>query len=118
MHENDGLARLPLALVQAGSFIRNETMSFEEHAVLYQGKRSDLSEVLEAVLDSVMMRSGQRVISTTRRVSIEALDAISRRTIGAVAILGIGEVPERLMRRVANERVRAGRKGMNRIFSF
>ncbi len=28
VEENDGLARLPLALVQAGSFIRGYTMSF------------------------------------------------------------------------------------------
>ncbi len=36
--ENDGLARLPLALVQAGSFIRNKAMSFEAYAVMYRGQ--------------------------------------------------------------------------------
>ncbi len=91
--ENDGLARLPLALVQAGSFIRNKTLSFEEYAVLYQGKQNDLSEVLEAVVDSGMVRYDQRAIWTTWRVSMDALDEISGRAIGAVAMLGVGEVP-------------------------
>ncbi len=47
MDENDGLARLPLALVQAGSFIRSKALSFEDYVVMYQGKWKDMSQVLE-----------------------------------------------------------------------
>ncbi len=39
---------------------------------------------------------------------MEALDDISRRTICAVAMLGVGEVPECLMRRLVNECVTEG----------
>ncbi len=46
--ENHGLGRLPLALVQAGSYIRSARMSFECYATMYQGKWKDLSDVLKA----------------------------------------------------------------------
>ncbi len=70
MDENDGLAMLPLALVQAGGFFPNQTMSFEAYAVLYRGKRSDVSEVQEDVVDSGMVRNDKREIGTTMKVSI------------------------------------------------
>ncbi len=105
---NNGLARLPLALVQAGSFIRSKEMSFRKYAAMYQGTWNDLSQVLEKAVDSGVVHNDQRAIWTTWRVSMEALDEISRLVIRAVAMLGVGEVPECLMSRVLNECVADG----------
>ncbi len=70
--QNHGLGRLPLALVQAGSFIWNALMSFEEYADMYRGKRNDLSEVLDRAVGSGVVHDDQRAIWTTWRVSMEA----------------------------------------------
>ncbi len=45
------------------------------------------------------------------------VEEISRRAIGAVAMLGVGDVPERLMRRVVHECVANG-VGKERIECF
>ncbi len=70
---------------------------------MLQGKWNDLSEVIETAVDSGVVRSDQRAIWTPWRVNMEALDEISRWAIRAVAMLGVGEVPECVMRHVVNE---------------
>ncbi len=55
---------------------------------MYRDKRNDLSEVLEAVVDSGVVHSDQRAIWTTWRVSMEALEEISRRAIGGCSDAG------------------------------
>ncbi len=101
--EDHGLGRLPLALVQAGSFIWNAGMSFEGYAGLYEGKWNEVSEVLETAVDCGVVHSDQKAIWTTWKVSMEGLDEMSRKAIRAVAMLGVGEVPGYLMRHVVNE---------------
>ncbi len=100
---NHGLARLPLALVQAGSFIRSAALSFYDYFKMFQDERNDLPQMLETAMDSGLVRNEQKAIWTTWRVSMDALDEISRRTIRAVAMLGVGDVPKCLMRRLVNE---------------
>ncbi len=98
--ENHGLAGLPLALVQAGSFIRKAMTSFEEYAQLHRRNLNYPSEVLGTAVDCAVVNSNRTAIWTTWRISMEALDEISRRAIRAVAMLGVGEVPGCLMRRL------------------
>ncbi len=85
---------------------------------MYKGKWNDLSHVFETLMDADVVHSGQRTIWTTWKVSMDALDEISRRAIRAVAMLGVGDVPKSLMRCLVNKCVTDGSESneLNALF--
>ncbi len=85
VNENHGLGRLPLAVVQAGSYVQSAGMSFEDYFAMYKVKLKDESDVLKAVVDSGEVHKDQSSICITWKVCMEALDEASRCCLAASA---------------------------------
>lgn len=97
---NHELPRLPLALFYAKSFILSSTTSPKDNFLKYKGNPDDLSQDLDRAVDSGMVYSDRRAITTAGRLRMEAFDETSRHTIRTVAILAVARVPKCVTRRV------------------
>ncbi len=94
----DGLGGLPLALVQAGSFIAQFECSFAEYLNLFESKtRGDWKEIMHKTDDLKPIRESQRAIWTTWKINVRNLSGNANRILQAIAMLGQGGVGETMV---------------------
>ncbi len=92
-----GLGGLPLALIQAGSFIAQFKYSFAKYLDLFEdaNRIEDIQSFMENAGEVTPIQDTQRLIWTTWKINVEKLSGKAYRVLRAMAMLGrrgIGEV--------------------------
>ena len=97
-----GLGGLPLALVQAGSFIRKFKYSFENYLSKFNdpNKKGDFQDIMMNTEDSIPIRESQRSIWTTWKISVDQLTPKAYTVLRAMAMLGEGGVEEKIVKEI------------------
>ncbi len=94
-----GLGGLPLALVQAGSFIAQFDYSFVEYLNLFESaNKENWQDVLNNAEELKSIRESQRSIWTTWKISVQKLSGIAHTVLRAMAMLGQGGIGEAIVK--------------------
>ncbi len=111
------LGGLPLALVQAGTYIVRFECLFSEYLNLFRnpGRTEDMYDILRSTEDSKPIRESQRSIWTTWRISVERLSDKAYSILRAMAMLGPDGVEERIVKRIVKE-VTGEKSNVDRMF--
>ncbi len=90
-----GLGGLPLALVQAGSFIAQFKYTFAEYLDLFESvDHKNWQDVMNKTEELKSIREYQRSIWTTWKISVEKLSEKAHTILRAMAMLGQGGIGE------------------------
>ena len=97
-----GLGGLPLALVQAGSFIAQFKCSFAKYLDLFTAAntKEDLQDIMKNSEELAPIRESQRSIWTTWRISVGRLSQKAYKVLRAMAMLGEGSIGEAIVNRM------------------
>ena len=100
--EMDGecnLGGLPLALVQAGAYIRKYECSFEEHKTLFLKacEKEDLDSIVENSQQLVSIREEQKSMMRTWRISVEGFSDVVYSVLRGIAMCGQSPVAEAIV---------------------
>lgn len=100
-----GLSGLPLALVQAWSYIYRTKDPFVSYVVLYKRaqKEAKPDEVFRKIDESAVVSSEQQTFSTTWKINIENLDIRSQLVLRTFASLGSTPIPAFLVLELDDE---------------
>ena len=108
------LGGLPLALVQAGTYIARFECSFAEY--LNQFKSANRNEAWQAIMNKTeelkSIRESQKSIWTTWKISVEKLSGEARAVLRAMAILGQGDIREAIVNGILKAAVGDGGGGV------
>ncbi len=98
------LGGLPLALVQAGSYIARFDCSFAQYQNMFEkaNRIEDIQNIMRNTDDVKPIRESQRSIWTTWKISVEQLSAKAYTVLRAMAMLGPGRVGEAIVTRIVN----------------
>ncbi len=88
------LGGLPLALVQAGTYIAQFKCSFAEYLHFIKCANKDWRNVMNKTEELKSIRESQRSIWTTWKISVEKLSGNARTILRAMAMLGQGGIGE------------------------
>ena len=90
---------LPLALVQAGAYIRKYECSFEEHKTLFLKacEKEDLDSIVENSQQLVSIREEQKSMMRTWRISVEGLSDVVYSVLPGIAMCGQSPVAEAIV---------------------
>ena len=95
----EGLGGLPLALVQAGSFIAQFEYSFGEYLDLFESaNKEDWENVMNKTEEVKPIQDSQRSIWTTWKISVQKLSEKACMVLRAMAMLGQGGIREALVK--------------------
>ena len=94
-----GLGGLPLALVQAGSFIAQFKYSFAEYLDLFESanRKEDWEDIMNKTEEVKLIQDSQRSIWTTWKISVQKLSGRACRVLRAMAMLGQGGIGETIV---------------------
>ena len=96
------LGGLPLALVQAGSYMARFECSFAEYLNMFQN--TNRSEVMQDIMKNTEemnpIRESQRSIWTTWKISVQQLSVKASTVLRAMAMLGSGGVEEAILKSI------------------
>ncbi len=100
-----GLGGLPLALVQAGTYIGRFECSFEEYLNLFRNasRKEDLESIMENLVELTPIREAQRSIWTTWRISVERLSDKAYSILRAMSMLGQTPIAESIVKGILRE---------------
>ncbi len=99
-----GLGGLPLALVQAGSFIAQFKYSFADYLDLFENvSNENWEDIMNKTNEVKQIRESQRSIWTTWKISVQKLSGKAYTVLQAMAILGRGGIGERMMNEILIE---------------
>ncbi len=95
----EGLGGLPLALVQAGSFIAQFEYSFADYLDLFESaNKEDWESVMNKTEEVKPIQDSQRSIWTTWKISVQKLSEKARAVLRAMAMLGQGGIREAIVK--------------------
>ena len=92
-----GLGGLPLALVQAGSFIAQFNYSFADYLNLLESANKNWQDAMNKTEELKSIRESQRSIWTTWKISVRNLSGKAYATLGATAMLGQESIGEAIV---------------------
>ncbi len=95
--DGHGLGGLPLAIVQAGSFIAQFNYSFADYLNLFESASEDWEDVMNKTEELKSIRKSQRSIWTTWKISVQKLSGTACTALRAMAILGQGCIGEAIV---------------------
>ncbi len=105
----EGLGGLPLALVQAGSFIAQFEYSFGEYLDLFESaNKEDWENVMNKTEEVKPIQDSQRSIWTTWKISVQKLSEKACMVLRAMAMLGQGGIREAIVKGILKTSTKDG----------
>lgn len=113
------LAELPLALVQAGAYIRHRGFSFSKYLQLYResSMKVKLSHMMRKTEELAPVREEQRAILNTWKISVDVLSPEAFFVLRAASMLGNAPISEHFFKTILNEVIDADDVGLEEQYS-
>ncbi len=113
----DGLGGLPLALVQAGSFIAQFKYSFADYLNLFEStNKEDWQDAMSKTEEPKSIRESQKSVWTTWKISVQKLSEKALIVLRAMAMLGQGGIEEATVRGILKSAFVDGGGSVERTF--
>ncbi len=112
------LGGLPLALVQAGTYIARFKCSFSEYLEKFKNANriQDMEHIMKNTEDVKPIRESQRSIWTTWKISVEKLSEKGYSVLRTMAMLGPGVVREAIVKGIVGEFVEDAVESVDGMF--
>ncbi len=112
------LGGLPLALVQAGSYIARFSCSFGKYLNLFRNanRKEELQSIMKNTVELTPIRESQRSIWTTWRISVEQLSDEAFAVLRAMAMLGQAPIGETIVNRILEAATPDGQRSVDEMF--
>ncbi len=112
---NYSLGGLPLALVQAGTYIARFECTFKDYLNLF--KSENLQDIMKNSEAPTAIRESQRSIWTTWKISVLRLSEEAYAILGAMAMLGQAPIDQTIVRRIMTAAMLHDRRTVKMMFS-
>lgn len=99
------LGGIPLALLQAGSYIQQHRVLFFDHLHIYEAmrQRAALNPIMSTNEACEVLHDEQRSIWTTWKISLSTMTNKARRTLNVIALCSNFEIVSSLIKKVVDE---------------
>ncbi len=114
--DGHGFGGLPLAIVQAGSFIAQFNYSFAGYLNLFESANKAWEDVMNKTEELKSIRESQRSIWTTWKISVEKLSRKAYTALRAMAMLGPGGIGEAIVNGILKAAAADGGDSMEGMF--
>ena len=111
-----GLGGLPLALVQAGSFIAQFKYSYAEYLNLFESANKDRKDIMNKAEELKSIRESQKSIWTTWKISVQKISEEAYTVLRAMALLGQGGIGEAILNGILKASTADGGGSVEGIF--
>ena len=112
------LGGLPLALVQAGTYMARFECSFVEYLHMFQNANriEDMQDIMKNTEEVKLIRESQKSIWTTWKISVEKLSQKGYAVLRVIAMLGQGGVGEAIVKEIVKGLARDEEGCVERMF--